>query len=82
MALEQFVADLSARRRQHLEGFSTAPQQRRWNRIDGGELSTADWEALATDGVVFAPQSANGAPTVTISRSMRKADIVWPSQNA
>lgn len=78
--LEDYVAGLSASRRQHLAHFAEMPEpeRRRWHHPDGRDLSPQDWHDLTTDALIFAPGPGESAPIITISRHNRQAEIVWP----
>jgi glycogen operon protein len=78
VALEDYVAELSRQRRQHLELFVKPPHDRMWRHEDGSEIMPEAWEAMATDTVVYGPQEGVRAPTVIFGRHDRRVDIVWP----
>ena len=78
LALEDYVADLSAARRRNLAHFASAPQGRQWHHADGRELTAQEWQSLSTDGLAFGPAPGESAPVITIGRHARQADIAWP----
>jgi len=79
IALEDFVAGLSATRMAALDVFATFPEPGEWCRFDGGPMSVADWESAETQGVSYvAPLADNRRFRLTIDRGARRVvvDIV------
>ena len=78
-ALEDYVADLSARRsaiqRQHPGAFVQFPRAGRWARIDGGEMTGADWESPGCQGFAFASADPERPVHFSVCRMQRRADF-------
>jgi glycogen operon protein len=72
-ALEDYVADLSARRAAHLEVFTTFPADAHWRRLDGLPMTVADWEH--PDSHDFRVETDHGPFTLalTVERLDRRA---------
>ncbi|MXO71046.1 glycogen debranching protein GlgX [Alteraurantiacibacter buctensis] len=81
VALEDFVADLSAMRRAHLAHFAAPPGEHRWQHADGSDLSPEEWNDIATDVLCVAVAAGEG-PTFTFGRHDRRAEIAWADRGA
>jgi glycogen operon protein len=60
VALEDYVAQLSAVRGEALEAFVDFPEPGAWLRLDGAPMGVADWEASETQGVRYEAALADG----------------------
>jgi glycogen operon protein len=60
VALEDFVAQLSASRMAALDRFTHFPEPGEWRRGDGAPMSVADWESKETDEVLYAAAPGDG----------------------
>ncbi len=75
LSLEAFVAELSARRATAPEFFARFPSEAEWLRLDGQQLSVADWEHA--DSTSFKLEAARGTVSLalTIDYADRRADF-------
>jgi glycogen operon protein len=69
--LEADVAALSARRAQRLACFARFPEAGCWLSLCGKPMSVAEWESLATDGVIHQPPPETACPVLKVQRSAR-----------
>jgi glycogen debranching enzyme len=79
VALEDFVADLSAKRRAALDCFTRFPEPGEWRRLDGAAMTVADWESAQTQGVAYEASLTDGRLfRLEIDRAARRVfvDIV------
>lgn len=79
LALEDFVAALSAARMAAPECFARFPEPGDWRRPDGAPMAAADWESPETPGVLYgAPLPDGRVFRLEVNRSARRVlvDIV------
>ncbi len=73
VALEDYVATLSAARAARLADFAHFPPDGIWLAPSGNAMSPQQWEDPATDGFDFVPASGSTRPAIGIRRSGRRA---------
>jgi glycogen operon protein len=59
-ALEDFTASLSAARAQAVDAFAVFPEPGIWRRLDGAEMTVADWESPDMQAVRYEATLADG----------------------
>ena len=72
VALEDHVAELSARRREHLACFTQFPEGGTWLSLGGDPMSPEGWESNETDGFVYEPPQDSGCRGIRVQRSSRE----------
>ncbi|WP_241255164.1 glycogen debranching protein GlgX [Altererythrobacter sp. BO-6] len=80
-ALEDHVAELSARRAASLEAFRSFPEGGQWRTLAGREMTVADWESLTTDGVEFYCPDQPDTPFLSVSRGERRVLAAAPCRS-
>jgi glycogen operon protein len=75
VALEGYVAGLSAERAARLEGFVQFPQDGVWLSPEGAPMTPEHWESPATDGFTHQPPPGDTRPALRISRAERAARL-------
>jgi len=60
VALEDYVAQLSAARMAAIDCFTRFPEPGLWRRLDGAPMSVGDWESSQTPGVAYEAELADG----------------------
>ena len=73
MALEDYVADLAARR--EAAAFAQFPTQGAWRRCDGAVMTIEDWQNPANDTLVYCSLDEARARAFAIDRSARVAKL-------
>jgi len=68
VALEDYVADLSARRAEDLGAYAQFPREGVWLRLEGGAMAEADWEDRASPGVAYVSWDAERMRSFTVDR--------------
>ena len=76
-ALEDFVADLAARRALQggAEAFAQFPRAGAWLRGDGAMMEVADWEDPANGTLAYRSLEANRPRVFCIDRAARRAQL-------
>jgi glycogen operon protein len=75
-ALEDFVAALARNRAAARPAFADFPEPGVWRRLDGAEMSVADWESPRTDGVRYeASLPDGGLYRLEIDRPARRVRV-------
>ena len=69
--LEDYVAELSARRAEDLGAYAQFPRDGVWLRLEGGAMSAADWEDRACPGVAYVSRDAGRMRSFTVDRVER-----------
>jgi len=68
VALEDYVADLSARRAEDLGAYAQFPREGVWLRLEGGAMAAGDWEDRASPGVAYVSWDAERMRSFTVDR--------------
>lgn len=82
VALEDFTAQLSARRAGAGVAMAEFPDGGRWTDPDGEDLPDARWEDQALAGFRFCPPAGSGLPGFLIDRASRRAAFLPPAETA
>ncbi len=77
LALEDFVAGLSALRAAHFGPFVTFPEEGTWLAPDGTEMKVAQWDDTATDGFTYRAATDSGQFCLQVTRSARQVSVSW-----
>lgn len=75
-ALESAVAHMSAQRKRYQACFTHFPDGGRWLSLSGNPMTLADWENLATDGVMHLPPDEAACPVLRVERSTRSFSAI------
>ena len=73
LSLEAFVVELSARRSTAPEFFARFPASAEWLRLDGQQLSVADWEHADSTSLILEARGAAFSLALTIDYADRRA---------
>ena len=73
LALEDYVAGLSAQRAARLGAYRSFPEQGHWLRLDGTDMAVADWESRSTAGLRFEGSASHAGLRIVIDRAGRVA---------
>ena len=76
VALEDYVASLSAMRSANLPDWCAFPSGGVWLAPDGAPMNVAQWDDLRTQGLTFRPKESASRPAIEINRRDKTAKLV------
>jgi glycogen operon protein len=75
-ALEDFVAGLSAKRREQPEQFAQFPRAGRWLTLDGRPMIPADWNDGGSDGFEFVSEDEEAPYRMRVERTAGRVTVL------